>query len=294
MLRQRPSIPLWPVLAIALLGTSVLVLMLGVQALRWNRGWPIELRQLWLYGAQGTHAALVTLAAIWVALGRGRLSTRVAVSLAWMLVLLAPWCLGARPRLIFFQCLNALVVGFGVWTGALVLLAAARRFGIRLVDSSGRCAATDPRDWQFSIFGMFVLTTEAGVAISLWRLLGWNQQDFQAVTYDDFFWMLVRIVNCLLVLSTIITCFHVPRVWWHNLLISMGFLAAIVLLHAAALVQYTEFPLLPPRMGVLVWGVHYSVMFAWLMGALAIAYAHGFRLRRSVQLAESHALAMEA
>lgn len=288
MARQQNTAAFWKAAGLALAATLTLTALVLVHFWRLNGDWSIEYRRIWLHAAFGTHGAIAILAAAWVLFGPGRLSTRFAAMFAWMLLLLLlPWRPYFRSRfhLLSADPLMVAVVSLGTWLGTIVLMAAARRFGIRLVDASGQPVADDRRNWQFSILGMLAVTTDVALGTAIFRVMYERRAASWEFTYDDGFWMLVRILNCVLVASTVVTCFHVERPWWRNVLLAAAFVAAITTLHVGAINQYARyFPLMSTEDAAALWGTHYTVVLIWLLAAVGLLHASGYHLRRCILL----------
>lgn len=238
-------------------------------------------RLAWRMAAQGTSSALAFLAAAWVVWGSGRLTTRAALSSLTAVVLALLWFLissrgfrwlGPRTE---YQLLT-----LGTWLGGLMLCAAAWKFGIRIVDRSGRSLAGDPRSRQMSLFGLLALMSGAAVTLAVLRRvipsgdLIWNP------TADDVFRLVAQIIASLLVASTLITCFHVPRPLWLNLLLVCAFVPAIAALHLVAYGQTYGMMLFPPDLRIQVRIYHYLALTGWLLAALGLLSVCGLRLRR--------------
>ena len=280
---------------LALLATIVLAAMVLAHAWRVTSDWTPESRRLWLHAAYATHAAIAILSAAWVAFGPGRLSTRFSVMLAWMLLLLLlPWQVRFGRRQASLDFAGVAIVSLGMWLGALTLMAAARHFGIRLTSIDGRPVAEDRRNWQFSILGLLAVMTEVALAIAIFRSVTRMRGIDWELSEDDAFWLLARILNSLLVASTVITCFHVPRPWWRNVLLAGAFVGAITSLHVAAIVQYSRFfPMLPVPFAFTVWGLYYGIVLAWLVAAVGLLEWSGYSLRRCNRLESWRAVAIE-
>ena len=235
----------------------------------------------WRMAAQGTSSALAFLAAAWVVWGSGRLTTRAALSSLTVVVLALLWLfissrgwrwLGPRAE---YQLLT-----LGTWLGGLVLCAAAWKFGIRIVDRSGRSLAGDPRSRQMSLLGLLALMSGAAVTLAVLRRLipsgGLNWHP----TGDDLFRLVAQMIASLLVASTLITCFHVPRPLWLNLLLVCAFVPAIAALHLVAYGQTYGMSLFPPDLRIQLRIFHYLALTGWLLAALGLLSGCGLRLRR--------------
>lgn len=234
----------------------------------------------WLMTAQGTSAALAILAAAWIVWGTGRLTTRLAVSALWLVIVLLLWQRLFPFRGLLFFKYEQQWLAFGTWLGAIGLCAAAWRFGIRVVDRCGQVLGSDPRLRQISLLGLLALMSGVAAALGVARLFVPREASEWNFTVDDAFRLLAQIGGSLLAASTVITCYHQPRAPWKNLLLTVGFVAAIAVLHMIAWGQSYRMHLFPPDPRVELRGIHYLPLTAWLLLAVGIMSACGLRLRR--------------
>jgi hypothetical protein len=272
--------------AIALAMTALVVLLVSLSATDYGLGrglrwWRTSLAwHGWLNAAQGTSAALAILAAAWIVWGAGRLTTRLAVSAASLTLVLLLWQVLFRvPRGPWLRYEQQLLVA-SIWLLAIGLVAAAWRFGIRVVGPTGQILGADPRSRQMSLLGLLSLMTGVAIALAAVRLvLPRNIADWN-LSGDDVFALLIQIVGTMLVTSTVITCFHVPRPTWLNLALAGGFLLVIAVVHLAAYGQAYRMTVLPPEPRLQVKGVYYVVLAGWLLAAAGVLHVCGLKLRR--------------
>lgn len=235
----------------------------------------------WRMVAQGTSTALAIVAAAWMVWGSGRLTTRAALSALLMVVVVLIWLLVSRGGSRWLGPRNEYqLLTVATWLGAVGLCAAARRFGIRLVDAAGRPLAGDPRSRQMSLLGLLALMS--GVAILLGILRQVMPQDIVRwrPTADDVIRLIAETGASLLVASTLITCFHVPRPGWLNLTLSIGLIAVIAALHIAAYGQLYRMPFIPLDVRMQARGLHFLALTAWLLAAVGALRLCGWRMRR--------------
>ncbi|HUE74105.1 MAG TPA: hypothetical protein VMP01_24705, partial [Pirellulaceae bacterium] len=271
-----------PAIALGIAGLTVLIVSLAVTNYGYAawRPWRASLVwQGWVNTAQGTSAALAILSGAWIIWGTGRLTTRLAVSAAWMTLVLLLWQVMFRlPRVPWLRYEQFLAAS--IWLAAIGLVAAAWRFGIRVVDPAGQVLATDPRSRQMSLLGLLSLMTGVAVMLAGVRLILPREFSTWSITGDDIFGLLAQVSGTLLVASTVITCFHVPRPVWLNLALASGFILMIAVLHLIAYGQSYRLNLLPPDTHLQVKVVYYAVLAAWLLAAVGIMHLCGLRLRR--------------
>ncbi len=254
---------------------SVLGFTPGPRSWRTSMWW-----QGWLNAGQGTSSALAILAAAWIIWGTGRLTTRLAVSAACLTLLLLLWqVLFHMPRWPWLKYEQQLLVA-STWLVAIGLVAAAWRFGIRVVDFAGQELNADPRSRQMSLLGLLSLMTGVAIVLAGARLVLPREFSNWSVTGDDVFAMLTQVSGTMLVASAIITCFHVPRTAWLNLALALGFILAIALLHLAAYGQSYRYNLWPPEPRLQVKGIFYAVLAGWLLVAVGVLRVSGLSLRR--------------
>ena len=278
--RIRPETALaLPVAALVCLFVSLSVT--GIQFAPGLRHWRASLDwHAWFNVAQGTSAALAIYAGTWIVWGTGRLTTRLAVSAAGITVVIFLWQ-------ILFPALRGpwlkleqqfLVATIGLLS--VVLVAAAWRFGIRVVDHQGQIVNADPRSRQMSLLGLLALMSGAAIVLAGVRQVLPRDLGEWSITGDDVFAILAQLSGTLLVASTIITCFHVPRRRWLNFALATGFLVVIGVLHVAAYGQSYRFPVLTLDPRVWIKGVYFAVLSAWLLAAAGMLHLCGLRLRR--------------
>lgn len=273
-----------PAIALGIAGLTVLIVSLsatGYGYAAWTRPWRTSmLWHGWLNTAQGTSAALAILSAAWIIWGTGRLTTRLAVSAAWMTLVILLWQVLFRvPRLPWLRYEQQFLAA-SIWLLAIGLVAAAWRFGIRVVDPAGQVLATDPRSRQMSLLGLLSLMTGVAIMLAGVRLILPREFSTWSLNGDDIFALLAQVSGTLLVASTVITCFHVPRPVWLNLALASGFILVIAVLHLVAYGQSYRFNLLPPDPQLQVKAVYYAVLAAWLLAAVGVMHRCGLRLRR--------------
>jgi hypothetical protein len=275
-----------PAIALGIAGLTFLIVALsaidyGYTA--WGRPWRSStIWQCWLTAAQGTSAALAIAAAAWIIWGTGRLTTRLAVSAAWMTLVILLWQVLFRVPYWPWLKYEQHFLSASIWLVAIGLLAAAWRFGIRLVDPADHILGSDPRSRQMSLLGLLSLMTGVAIVLAGLRLIVPREFSRWSITGDDVFAMLSQVSGTLLVASTIITCFHVPRPAWLNLLLAVGFILAIAALHLLAYGQSYRLILLPPEPRIQVKALYYGVLAAWLLAAVGVLKLCGLRLRRCV------------
>jgi hypothetical protein len=272
--------------AIALAAAALVVLLVSLLATDYGLGrglrwWRTSLAWIaWLSAAQGTSAALGILAASWIVWGAGRLTTRLAVSAATLTLLLLLWQgLFRAPRAPWLRYEQQLLAA-SIWLVSIGLVAAAWRFGIRIVGPSGNVMGADPRSRQMSLLGLLSLMTGVAIALAAVRLVLPRDLADWRLTSDDVLALLIQIGGTMLVTSTVITCFHVPRPTWQNLALASGFILVIAVLHLAAYGQAYRMILLPPEPRLQVRGVYYAVLAGWLLAAAGVLHVCGLTLRR--------------
>lgn len=269
-----------PAMGLALAGTAALTAILFYLS-RGTLPRGFFIRACWLMTAQGTSAALAILAAAWIVWGTGRLTTRVAVSACWLtvIVLLWQWLFPGTSRWLGTRNEQQLLA-VGTWLGAIGLCAAARRFGIRVVDRANHALASDPRSRQMSLLGLLALMSGVAVILGvLRRVLPQGGIDW-VPNGDDIFRLIAQIAGSLLVASTVITCFHVPRRLWLNLLLVCAFVPVIAVLHLVAYGQTYRLYLYPPDFRIQVRAFHYVALSLWLLSAVGLLRMSGLRLRQ--------------
>jgi hypothetical protein len=268
-----------PAALLAALGTAVLAaILIGLRSIA-NPG-SFRVRASWLMTAQGTSAALAILAAAWIVWGTGRLTTRMAVSACWLMVVVLIWQLLPTMSRWFGTRTEQQLLAFGTWLGAIGLCAAARRFGIRIIDRADHPLASDPRSRQMSLLGLLALMSGVAVILGLLRRLMPQGGIDWSPSGDDVFRLIAQISASLLVASTIITCFHVPRSLWLNLLLVSIFVPVIAVLHLVAYGQTYRMYLYPPDFRIQVRTAHYLALTLWLLAAVGLLRACGLRLRQ--------------
>lgn len=273
-----------PAIALAVAALVVLFVSLSATDYGWGQGlrpWRTSLAwHGWLNAAQGTSAALGILAASWIVWGTGRLTTRLATSAASLTLVLLLWQVLFRvPRWPWLRYEQQFLAA-SIWLVAIGLVAAAWRFGIRVVGPNGQILGADPRSRQMSLLGLLSLMTGVAIALAAVRLV--LPRDFADwyPTDDDVFALLIQIGGTMLVASTVITCFHVPRQTWQNLVLAGGFIVVIAVLHLAAFGQTYRMTLLPPEPRLQVKGIYYAALAGWLLAAAGVLHVCGLKLRR--------------
>ena len=276
----RPS-GTWPALLYAAAGTAALAgNLLYLASLPRVRGYFLY-GNPWFISAQGISSALVILAAAWIVYGPGRLMTRLATAACWVGVMLVLWhALLRTPRWPWIKY-EEHAITLGTWLGAIGLFAAAWRFGIRILDAKGRTPASDPRSRQFSLAALLALLTGVAIVLGFLRLIVPSKElEWWRPSPDEVLRLVSQIASSLLVASTIVTCFHVRRPAWLNLVLCGSFTLAIAVLHLLTYGQLWRMYLFPPEPRLLVMGVHYLQLAPWLLAALALLHCYGLRLER--------------
>jgi hypothetical protein len=192
----------------------------------WDAG-PSVLLVWFREGLLGAQISLAGAVAAWAPLP---LPLRVGVSWAWIIAALGAMCLFGNYSP---EAFGLLLVAAGVqWLFTLAMFSAAWSFGIRLVDRGQQVLQREAR--QFSLMDLMLFTAEIAVALGLARMI-WPQ--FVARGWDPLWlydWLALAGGN-LLLFNAVVTCFHVPRPVWKNVLLSAVFALLITGLEVFAL-----------------------------------------------------------
>jgi hypothetical protein len=209
---------------------------------------------------------------------------RVAVSLAILVTVLTLWHRLYVPELPW-NVVSQHAASVITWLGALALFAFGRNLGLRFVSKTNP-AERERGQWQVSILDLLALMSAAAVLLAVTR--GHVPRDFSQwrLSQDEVLLVGLHSAANLLIVATVLTCWHQKRAAWLNLLMAGGLSAAIAGMHIAALSRCQELPLLPLDAALVARGIHHVVHFAWLAAGLVALHVAGFRLRR-IEPAES-------
>ena len=276
--RLRPETALaLPVAAL----TALIFALAMIDVAMGLRGWRNSIQwHTWFNVAQGTSAALAIYAGTWIVWGTGRLTTRLALSAAAVIVVLFVWQVQFRASRSPWLKLEQQFLAATIWLLSIGLVAAAWRFGIRVVDHQGQIVNADPRSRQMSLLGLLALMSGAAIVLAGVRQILPRELGEWSITGDDVFAILAQLSGTMLVASTVITCFHVPRRRWLNLALAAGFMVVIGVLHVVAYGQSYRLSVLPLDPRVAVKGIYFAVLSAWLLAAAGALHLCGLRLRR--------------
>ena len=276
--RIRPETVLaLPVAAVVVLcfALSMIDVALGARGWRTSMSW-----HAWFNAAQGTSAALSICAGAWIVWGTGRLATRLALSTAGMTLLLLLWQVRFRFPRVTWLVYEQQFLTATIWLLSIALVAGAWRFGIRVVDSRGQVVGADPRSRQMSLSALLALMTGVAIMLATARLVLPRELASWRITGDDVFALLVQLSGTLLTASTVITCFHVPRMLGLNVALAVGFMVVIAALHMVAYGHSYRYFLLPPDPRVQVEAIYFAVLAGWLLSGVGILHLAGLHLRR--------------
>lgn len=224
-------------------------------------------------GFLGAQISLAGAVAAWAPLP---LPLRVGISWAWMAGGIGTLCLfGSYAPETFGLLLAAAIVQ---WVFTVLMFSGAWSFGIRLVDREQRIIESGAT--QFSLLDLMLFTAEVGLALGIARII-WPQ--FVARGWDPLWlidWLALTGGN-LLLFNAVVTCFHVPRPVWKNLLLTSLFATIITGLEVFALWKLAALgegwsPFVAPLL------LFNAGQLAWLVFGLWRLEKAGIRLRRMV------------
>jgi hypothetical protein len=241
-------------------------------------GYGYEAATFALFAARGTGVALTVIAAGWLVWGAGRLVARLTASVSVLATVLVLWhrlYVPESPWNVLSQHISSLLT----FVGSGVLLAGASRLGLCFA-SAANAADRGLQKWQVSILDLLAITSGAAILLAATRGYVPTDRSSWRLSQDEVVWALLQAAANLLIVATVVTCFHERRPWWRNVMISAGLSAAVAAMHVFALSRLLELPLLPLDPALLARGIHHAVNFAWLICGLGALRLAGFRFCR--------------